>query len=366
VTNDLENLVRAAQERQAEQAVHPDRIRAALPARAARLARRRRYTALGAGAAAVATAAALAIPVLALRGGTGGSAAPPANTGAPAVTVTLTTVALRYRPTWLPTGVAERIRIAPLEAATGEPFAGPIRMWTPQPVGTDGRWGGTGLGLHVRHAQGADDPQANDGKLVDINGKPGYYHGTPGDEKAYLEWRADSDTVVSVDQLRLGLTEADLVRVARSVRPDPGQQRAPLALGWLPDGMNLSSIEVSGDSPAAWLATLSAEDRHLTKDLSSHKESKEGPRAITVSVSPTTTAPPGGEELVVGGHPARLVSRSDIPNMWYLVVNLGPGRLLTVVASWPVARPLTRDDLIRVAEQTTVDDQADVSWIGGP
>jgi hypothetical protein len=49
---------------------------------------------------------------------------------------------------------------------------------------------------------------------------------------------------------------------------------------------------------------------------------------------------------------------------WYLVVEPGPGRLLTVVATWPEADPLTRDDLVRVAGLTTVDDHPDVAWVG--
>jgi hypothetical protein len=381
VTAHLEDLVRAAQERQAERAPHPDRIRSALPARAARLARRRRYGAATAVAAAVAVATAVTVPTLALRGGGGAGpqpAAPPSATVAesPAVPV-LAPVGLRFRPTWLPDGLAERIRRVSgggtdlVGAVGGEATGAVSRIWTPGPVGTDGHGGSTGLTLDARAATAADDPQANTGKPVDVNGERGYYHGSRGDQKSYLEWRADAGTVVTIDEHRLGLTESEMVRIARSVRPDPARVQVPLTLGWLPGDLVPLGGEISGDSPTAWLAQLAAVTAPAAGEAApatppSGKETKEEPRTITVSLSPTTTAPAGGEQVTVGGCPGRLVTRRDLPgaNMLYLVVDLGEGRLLTVIGSWPTANPLTRDDLIRVAANATPGDAGAAAWIG--
>jgi hypothetical protein len=365
MTPHIEDLVRDAQERFADRAVHPERIRAGLPRRAARRARRRRYGALGVAGIAVAVAAAVVAPVLALGHGSGGAKAPgfaaprqSAPGGPPAATELAP--ALRYRPGWLPAGLRERIRWVPLtgEAGASSPA---MRTWTAQPVGTNGHGANSTLILSIRPSSAANDPQRNDGVAVDINGQRGYYHGRPGEEKSYVEWRAGA-TVLSVSQLRLGLSEADLVKVARSVRPDTGRLRVPLELGWLPSGMSAGFAEVSGDSPTSWYVSVTAEE----PQPQAGKESKEGPRNISVELSPTTNAPSGGERLTVNGRPARLVTRTDIPglNMKYLVVDLGGGQLLTVTASWPTARPLTRADMVKVAERASPVTPADVAWIG--
>jgi hypothetical protein len=365
VTPHIEDLVRDAQERIADRAVHPDRIRAGLPRRAARRARHRRYGVAGLAIVAVAVVAAVAAPLLVL--GHGGKArTAPYQAGARASTsdtqtqsTGLAPVPMSYRPTWLPTGLTERIRWVPLSPATAESAAGVMRTWSAQHVGTNGYGAEHQLMLTVRHNSVARQPGSNQGVPVDINGKPGYYHGTAGEEKSYVEWRADPATILSVSQLRLGLSEADMLTVAKSVQPDTAQLRVPLDLGWLPNGLHADYAEVSGDSPTNWLVYEAAEAAAQT----SGKESKEAPQSVSVFLSPTTTAPNGGQPLTVGGHPARVVDRTDIPNMRYLVVNLGSGKLLTVVAEWPSAQPLTTADMVKVAEHATPVTPADTAWI---
>jgi hypothetical protein len=373
VTAHLEDLVRAAQERQATRAPDPDRIRSALPARAARLARRR-YGMAAAVAAAVAVALAVTVPAFALRGAGDDAGlqfeAPPPVPTTPADAASSARgfgpVGLCWRPTWLPNGLEERIRrVSAMSPGGGFGFS---RTWTPGPVGADGHGGSMGVSLYVRAATGVNDPQPNDGEAVDINGTRGYYHGGPG--KAYVEWRADAETVVTIDHHRMSLDKAAMLRIARSVRADPGELAVPLTLGWLPGDLAVVGAEVSGDSPAVWLAQLTVEaippaGPTIPPADKEGKEAKEGPRYISVSLSPTTTAPAGGEQVTVGGRPGRFVTRPDLDvNMLYLVVELADGRLLTVIANWPTSDPLTRDDLLRVAAEATPGDPDAAAWVG--
>jgi hypothetical protein len=366
VSTHIEDLIRDAQRGMAERAIHPDRVRAALPARAARVARRRRYGALGGVATAAAVVLAVAVPAIALRGGSPVVAMPPAapSSASAGRLPAIEPVPLVYRPTWLPAGLTERIRRAPLGSAASEEYAGPARLWTAQSVGTDGDGGANGLQLHVRGALNAEDPPANDGVPVDVGGQPGFYHPSPHDQKSYLEWRIDAGTVAMLDEHRLSLSRDDMLRVARSVRPDPGTLRVPLHIGWLPSGMTPRYAELSGDSPAAYYCMVSAEESLPAGPTgATGKEGKQGPRQLSVAIAPTTTAPEGGEALTVDGYPARLVARTEFRQL-FLVVDLGTRGLLTVVANWPDPRPLTRDDLVRIAENVTVEDSADVAWIG--
>ena len=356
----IEDLIRAAQQRQAERAHGPDRLLTELPARAARRARRRRYQTLGTVAVAAAVAAALTVPALGLRNGTSGAPSQPAaqpSSAATAVASTFPPVALRYRPTWLPPGLTERIRSGqPVSAGNGSP-ANMLRVWTDRPVGTDGAGVPAQLVMSMRQASGTNDPLANTGVEVDINGTVGYYHAS---DKSYVEWRAGADTVVALTQHKLNLSQQDLLRIARSVQPDPAQLLVPLHVGWLPGDMRVITGQVSGDSPAAWMAMLSAQQQPAPGGSASSQ------RSITVSLSPTTTAPAGGRSLTVNGHPARLVIRTDRPmDMRYVVVDLGDGRKLTV-SGVSRADPLTDDELIQVAEHAAPSDPVDVAWIATP
>jgi hypothetical protein len=90
MTSDIEELIREAQARQAERAVDPDRIRAALPVRPIRPVRYRRYG----GIATLAAAGVAAIMVLApslLRPGGGSGAAQQPNTTASTTTASTPT-----------------------------------------------------------------------------------------------------------------------------------------------------------------------------------------------------------------------------------------------------------------------------------
>ncbi|GAA0713845.1 hypothetical protein Drose_26060 [Dactylosporangium roseum] len=376
MTSPIEDLIRKAQERQAQRAHAPDRLAAELPVRVARRVRRRRYQMIGTVAAAVAAAATLSVPVLGLRSGSDASPLQPggrpsaASQDNPAGASTLPPVALGYRPTWLPSGFTERIRTAqPGPGGSGSALS-VRRIWTDEPVGTDGSGGSNGIILTLRQAVAPGDPQANTGASVDINGIVGYYHGPQGgDDKAYVEWRADTGTVVSLAVHNEHLTQQDMLRIARSVRPDPKQLQVPLRLAWLPGGWSVTSGEISGDAPTAWRAAVTATQRNANGAPGDASTAPTGhsagsnQRSISVSLSPTTTAPAGGESLTVNGLPARFVVPERPLSLQYLVVDLGEDKKLTVLGISHTSDPLNRNDLIRVAEQATAGDPAAAAWI---
>ncbi|GAA2714316.1 hypothetical protein [Actinoplanes palleronii] len=369
MSRDIEDLIRSAQEHQADRAVPPDRIRSALPRRAVVVRRRQRYGLLGATVAAVAVAGAVTVPVLALRGGdpassttapgAAGTAAP--STGATAAPVPAGTlprdIALRYRPTWVPAGLIEGIRqhvaVEP-GAARAEPWL--VRVWKKQAVAGD-PWDGPEMSLNVRTvAPGYGANRDTSGEAVDINGAEGEYVNAKGDTKAYVTWLADERTALSVSVNGLALSKADLLRTARSVRPDTGLSAVPVRLGWLPTGWTANSVAVSGTGAAAWRAQVSA------FSLGSTGKPKEGAGGqLSVTVGSSTEAPSGGEQLTVGGHPARHPVRTDEPGqgLIYLVVDLGGGRVMTVVGQ---GAGLTLDDVRKVAERTEVS-PAGQSWL---
>lgn len=408
----IEDLIRQAQAQQAERAAAPDRIRGALPARAARVARRRRHGTLVAAVGAAAVAVAITVPVVALRDSAGGGispAAPPTASAdrVPTAVPVIPVTSLRYRPTWLPAGLAERNRMASFPARDGQ-FHGALRSWTRNPVGLVGEPKGGRLELQVSEAPPVGKPVEDaGGKPVDVNGVRGYYHGADG--KSYVTWPAEAGIQLSISQHGLALSERDLLRVARSVRPDPAQLSSPLRFGSLPNGLAMSMLEVFGDSPTSWLARVSGEQMLGTPagelaipvkpgaagvgEGAGARAKPAGPptttataavppapggakatqlppgkskensqvRHLSVAVGTSTTAPDGGDSLVVSGHPARFVTRGVAEKLTlnYLVVDLGEGRLLTLLGE-----QVSRDDLVSTAEQVDVDPNPDLSWLG--
>jgi hypothetical protein len=391
VTDRLEELTRAAPQRRANDAVPADRVRAALPRRAVVRRNRRRSGTFAIGAAAAAVAGALIIPTV-LVGHHGGGrptgsapgvvAAPPNQPGPSQVPTELTVAG----PTWLPPGLTERAR-----QTNGSGVKQTIvRTWSDSVVGTDGA-GGHGLRVTTDRSSPSDYPGTGGGKAVDINGVTGYYTGpVSGDDKSLLAWRTNAKTVVTIEQVDLSLSEAQLLHIARSFTAQVSIGLTPLTLGWVPDHMTFTGTEVSGDSPTKYLAEVTLEavppsgapgtrtpataDPDLKAPMSSagasalgeeqRKESKTGPDSLSVMVSPTTLAPAGGTPTTVNGHPARLITRTDLGmdmHGWYLVVTLAPHQYLTILAI--SAQTDLGSQLTRVAENVTVQDGV-ANWIG--
>jgi len=395
VTDHLEDLIRRAQERRAADIVDPDRIRRALPARAAR---RTRQVRLGGVTLAVALAATAAIPFF--LGGTSPAqqSATPSATSSTATAQEDFNLALRYRPTWLPEGLTERTRRFDVGPTWVE------RVYTAVSVLPDGG-GSDGLILDLRAAMDQNDPEANTGAPVDIGGKPGFYHGN-GDGKSYVEWRIDDRTVASVRETRLGLGKDVLLRVARSVQPDPGStllRQLPVGANVFPRGMTLGIYEVFGDTPAGVTVRVGAKgdmpgagekpnasgrpapskatatatatpgggannENDPAKQEAEGRAAKMGPPAVSITLGPGTEAPTGGESLTVAGRPARTIVHTDegapgLPKMRYLVVDLGDGRLLTVLGMAGDEPGLPLEELTGIATRFMAL-STDGSWIG--
>lgn len=383
MTSNLHDLIRDAAQRQAELAVAPDRIRAALAAHDDRGGRRRRLQTWLVVAAAATVAVAVAVPTIAMRGldgedrpaasespaATESASSGPATSPAPSVSPNLATLPLRYRPTWLPPGMVEQSRHTPL-ATMPDPNTAQ-RIWSATPLDHDAgldRSADPVLALQIwRHGEfepglaRGDRPQTGP-RQVDINGKQGYLWGTE-----MLRWEVDAETELILTAPKLDLPEADLVRIARSVQPDLTQQRAPLHVGWLPEGFVAHSVGMAGSSPTRWEGNLVA---------SQFDEQRYPQRTIMVYVGTIgrTTGPGQGEQLTIGGRPARLWSAPPgatdwlVPVDWVLAVDLGQGRQLTVYGDADPTpaevRQLTRDEIIRVAESVELDPNPDLGWIG--
>lgn len=366
MTNNIEDFIRTAQEAQAARAVPTERIRAALPQRAAAARRRRRFGVLGATVVAAGVAAAVTVPALALRGPDPEPTTPTAaalTSAAPSPSVSAVTtvlpasIPLGYKPTWTPAGFHESIR----QADTGvpsDPF-GPtlMRVWKKQ-VGTGDPWGGGAeLTLYVR--TGVPDPEQGidtSGQKVDVNGARGWLSASQGDGKSSVNWIAGPHTVLMIATGHVELGKADLLRMARSVRPDPGSVAVPVRLPWLPDGWTARSATVSGPSMGTWRAEIGVAGR--AEETTPAKE-KQSSTSLSVVVGIGTDAPAGGQKLTVGGHPARHPVRTDTPGqrLTYLVVDLGHDRMMTLIGDG-----LSLDELTRIAEHADID-ASGVGWL---
>ena len=339
----IDDLIRETVRRQEELAVDPDRVRAALPARAARRRRARTRAMLATVAAAVTVA--VAVPVIALRD----------NDPAVSATSRQVTIPLRYRPTWLPDGMVEKFRGVSYLAP------GTYRMWESTAPPSAERSNPNVLLSASPSAPDDVDREPN----IDINGTPGYYGG------GSVIWRVDGDTKLVVAQS--GLTEEDMLRIARSVEPDPTRMRLPLHFGWLPDGsaewMHKSSgdpsLKVMGDSPTEWGATVLVYDSQ---------------RYLEATVGTTRYTPAGdtshGQTVIINGRTAQLAQPDEtmdpvgqgFQTNWVLTMDLGEGRRLIMhggtAKNMPEASPLSRDDMIRIAEHVQFDPSPDIGWIG--
>jgi hypothetical protein len=361
----VEDLVRQAQDRMADRAAPPSRIRAALPVRAARVRRQQRLTA-GAGVlAAAAVAAAITVPALAVRPARAPAVVAPAGpTTAPVSSAAIAPPAekfgLGYRLTWAPPGFTERIRSAG-PAPAGDEF-GPtvIRTWKKR-VGPGDPAGGAELTLYVRTAV-PDVGQAMDttGRKVDINGVRGYYQPSDGSHKSSLNFSPAPHTALILAAGHLDLSEADMLRAARSIRADAGTAASPLRLRWLPDGWSATGFTVSGPSRATWRGEVDAAPGPSVA-TTGPKALKSAPGSLSVVVGTTTDAPAGGAKLTVGGHPARHPIRTDAAgqSLTYLNVDLGHGRLMTLIGDGGI----TLDEMSRVAINAQIS-AGGLDWLG--
>jgi len=335
MSTSIEDLVRAAQQEQANRAVHPQRILAALPQRRAQLARRRRLTVVVAAAAVVAV---LAIPVVTLANRGAGPVPQPAVS--PTVSVSPSAAAqapptpLRFKPTWLPEGYAEYRRGSIQEVTLS-------RLWMPDRPDSALLGESPILFLNVTPDAGGEAQSDAGEEQVDVNGTAGVY--LPAEH--IVSWRV-GQVGLSVGTAQLSLSKSTLLRVARSVRPDTAALELPFRLPALPGDMKIFARSVSGSAPDHWLAELS-----LTSTTNDPQSS------VTISVGTVTEAPKGGVKLTVAGRPARYVKSPRAG--YYLVVNLGAGRQTTVLGIG-----LDKAAMITLAEGVRLVETPDLGWIG--
>jgi hypothetical protein len=371
-----EDLLQRAMRRQAERAPDPDRVRAALPRRAARRTRRR-YGSLAGGLAAVAALAMFAVPVLlpddvgAPQGDGFGAPGSSASTAASSGPAAPAAVDLRYKPTWLPAGLTERSRTVPTRPGGADD--GPVRVWKRANTDSGFDMGGSRLEFAVVNTANGAERFGSAGEVVDINGRPGRLVGKADDGKTYIHWQIDPHTVILINNVEVGLSNADLLTMARSVQPDPTQLVVPARFGWLPTGMAPESAQLSGDSADAWRWEITAHSTGHGADPSAtpDKRTKEGgedpDRWLYARLGHTTDAPDGGDATVVGGRPARVVVRPveggpqmSIQRGW-VVVDLASGLKLTVFG---IVSTVSRDDLLATAAAVQVGAVENLGWLG--
>jgi hypothetical protein len=347
MTTSIEELIREAQHQQADRAVHPTRVLAALSARRARVARRRRMTFAFASTAVAAT---MAVPIFVFAersgpavttGWVGGDPSPRPSAALVAA------VPMRFVPTWLPAGYTERQRSATPNTVT--------RAWVTKPLrAPDYNPDEAGLKLTVMPASA--QPTWPSLQEVDVNGAVGHYlHGVDG-KSSFVTWLVDGQTALELASRDRVATKEVLLRVARSMRPDPSVLEPPFDLRSVPEGLTLQrGLGVSGNSPANWSSQVSV--GRFNPDGSVNNAAPFASISLGTVRGPTT----GGTAVRAGGRPAWFVKQRAIVPVtgYYLIVDVGAGRWLTVFAV-----NLSQERMLDLAQRVALRPAPDVSWIG--
>ncbi|MGI5182788.1 hypothetical protein ACQEVZ_41685 [Dactylosporangium sp. CA-152071] len=341
MTTELETLVRRLQEQRADAAPDPDRLRGALPA----LIARRRTTRTVVAAVAAVIVLALAVPVTLAATGRR-QAGPPAASPGPAATPG---IALRYGPTWVPDGYRERRRggVVVDQETGGAVF----RRWTDGPM--VGQFQPSVRYLELEIVEMPARPGPTPDGAVDINGVPGtVFVGEAPDSRAVVTWQIDATHFARV-QSSPAISQDDILRVARSVRPDPAVFSPPVRQG-RPGPLPSGKYDMIADNTRHWDATSIMLD--VVAPLLSLK----------ATVGPAFDVPEGGDPVHVRGATGRIAAiappASNLSWTLTLVVTLPDGRLLTVESNVDGDSPATREALVRAADGLVIDLAPDVSW----
>lgn len=337
--NRLEDLVRAAQEAQAERAAPAERIRAALPGRARARRRRQRW---GATAVVAAAVVAITVPVVVVHRSvappvedtTTCPVLPPADPQVPRSRQSLPAIETLFpgfRPAWLPAGYTEHTR-PPVLFPAPKVFVR-TRTWT-KPAG------GAEIDLVTRPV--APDPASEldrRGQPVDINGSTGYYRGSTAGHTSSVDWAVGEPPVVqTVSAAHTDLPEQDLLRVARSVQPDVNAPRATAAIGFelvvcgLP--ANLSQLLRGNIGPGD------------TGPWTYYLDVWKGTRSISIYLGTSAFVAVGGEPFRLAGYSARRRESADGKTA-YLLLDIGYGRYVTLIGDG-----FSYDDLARIVTAT--------------
>jgi hypothetical protein len=365
MTVPIEDLIRDAQERQADRAVHPDRIRAALPARRRRHVRQRRLGMVGVCAAVAAVVAVVTVPTLTLGGrGDGNRAVLPGAPSRPSPSAaapsppTISPTPLGYTVGSPPAGLKERIRWA--DPGGGQNAPAQTRMWSPQAVDDYGDLKSSRLLLRIERTTGTGEPSGV--TPTTVGGRQAWYDGIDAPDKSYVSWKPDAGTLLTLEQHGLNMSRTELVRVAESVRPDTTTLAPVVTFGWLPGEFSVDHVGLSGNSTTSWLGDVS-----LTS--SGGQDGQGRPLAgayLHAQLSTSATESGTGEPVTVRGRPGKVVgdTAGGLPlERLTLVVDLGGGTWLTLSAMNPASTGIGKDDLLHVAEALRIA-TPDLSWMG--
>ncbi|MFC0527618.1 hypothetical protein [Phytohabitans kaempferiae] len=326
----------------ADQAPPPDRIRAALAARVRQHHRRRLVLRLaGAGVVAASTGVATAgvwratrpsgpgFPVL--DGGPGGG---------------WLDVPLQYRPAWLPQRYGESARTVVVD---GERAPVISRDWQPGPAEQP-----ISLLVGWHPSLDADRPGGTP-ENVEVNGAPGELVQVDADRFAtYVTWRAPGQPQLMVSVLTDDGADAqrDLaMRVARSVRPDPGRIGVGPRFGWRPADM----------ATTPWRLRHGFQDTDWVQDVVVNGT---GGRQLLISIG--AGAATKFENTTVATEPIRIREWKGwrIPEMNQLFLTLPAGvEVFAQLDSGPAGEQ-TMSALTRVVEEFDFGPWPDMSWVG--
>jgi hypothetical protein len=368
MTVPIEDLIRDVQERQADRAVHPERIRAALPAGRRRHARQRRLGMIAAFAAVVAVAAVVTVPTLVFGGRGDGnramlpgaaqqsrtSTAPSEPPSPPVISPT----ALAYTVGSPPGGLIERIRWA--DTVGGQTVASQTRMWSTQPVDEYGDLKNGRLLLRTERTTGGGETSGL--TTITVGGKQGWYDGIDAPDKSHVSWKPDADTLLTLEQHGLNISRTELVRIAESVRQDTATLAPVVTFGWLPGAFTVDHVGLAGNSGTAWLG-----DVNLTGLDGQDEQGRAlaGPN-LNVELGTSSTETGTGEPVTVRGHTGKLVNDAATGaalGRLTLVVDLGGGTWLTLSVMDLANATIGKEDLLHIAETLQIA-TPDLSWMG--
>ncbi|MFI5909514.1 hypothetical protein [Dactylosporangium sp. NPDC051541] len=341
MSDQLEDLVRQAQEWRGANTVPLEGLRHRVTRPAAPTTRWRAVTIAAAVVLAVAVSVGIAVRA--------GQAPPrpadeppptPAQSQAPKpVPVPTGSQPMHYGPTWMPPGLGEDSRSFELRDA--------------QIVRAVRTWRGAGQELEIA-VDLVGDAGAVTGPNAEVLGGPARLDwpsaaGDPG----RLEWRVDGHRIVLT--ARVSKPPASTARrIAESVRSDPATLRPAFTTDWLPAGLTVITY-TAGDSRIpvgepfrAWMGVLTATDP------------ADPQRTVRVAAVAGATIPDGGEVTARQARPATYLRTADGQTLTQRAV-VGP-------VVWSVTGPgpevLPRADLERIFDGVVENENVDLDWLG--
>jgi hypothetical protein len=371
VNDDLERLIRQAQERKASTITDADEVRAAIPVRTAALRRRRSGLVLS-GSVAALIAIAVTVPQVYFSHdrtfpGTSASADPPAplvtpsDTGVPEATAPAPTdgagnTPMRYTATWLPAGYTEQKRNA-YTTSVSRTWAATRADYTNL---TESRAAVALSSVPSTMSQmipATEQPGTT--APVDVNGAAGVYQDSPDLTAMTVTWPVGA-LVLQVTNTDPALTKADVLRIARSVQPDPTVTKLPIRVGWTPTGYVNQGFIFIGNSPAAYMTRIIFNaGMNATNVIASHQ--------FLVDIGPTTVATSGGTDVMINGHPGRIFGPTESAGATTeLIVEaaLGNGQTLTVTAHWATGSTEVDNNTVLQVARSVEFVGGDTGWIG--